>query len=56
MTDPAQCRTLAEYDAWCRAHMVEFNRLAVTDPAEWERVATRIDVMFFDQSKRRTET
>lgn len=45
MTDVTACRTYADYDAWCRAHMREFNRLAVTDPEEWERVACRVDAV-----------
>ena len=36
---------LAGYDQWCRQHMVEWNRLAATDPPdpEWERIAIRVE-------------
>lgn len=40
---PPTFRTLAEYDAWWRVHGVEHNRLAVADPAEWERIARIIE-------------
>lgn len=40
---PPTFRTLAEYDSWWRVHGVEHNRLAVTDPAEWERVAREVE-------------
>lgn len=36
-------RTLAQYDEWSAAHMVAMNRLAVTNPQEWERLAIRIE-------------
>ena len=35
----------ADYDAWCLKHMVAWNRLAVADPAEWERIACRVDAL-----------
>lgn len=34
---------LAGYDQWCRQWMVEWNRTAVTDPDEWERIAIRVE-------------
>ena len=42
MTPPA-FTTLAEYDVWWRAHGIAHNRLAATDPAEWERIARIIE-------------
>ena len=36
-------KTHAEYDEWSRQHMVALNRASVEDPAEWERLAIRID-------------
>lgn len=45
MPDVATCRTYAEYDAWCLSNMVAFNRLAVADPREWERIACRVDAL-----------
>lgn len=35
--------TRAEFDTWWRANVIAFNRLAVTDPDEWERVAAEIE-------------
>lgn len=31
--------SLADYEAWWKANVREFNRLAVIDPEEWERIA-----------------
>ena len=45
MTDVSACRTRPDYDAWCRTNMGAFNRLSVKDPAEWERIARKIDVL-----------
>lgn len=33
----------AEYEQWWRQNVVAFNRLAVTDPEEWERVVQAIE-------------
>lgn len=33
----------AEWEAWWRANVIAFNRLAVTDPREWERIAQAIE-------------
>lgn len=33
----------ADFEAWWRANVVAFNRLAVADPEEWERVARKIE-------------
>lgn len=33
----------AEYDAWCIRNMEAMNRLAVTNPKEWERMAREIE-------------
>lgn len=32
-----------EWETCWRANVIEFNRLAVTDPREWERVAPAIE-------------
>lgn len=31
------------FNRWWAANVIEFNRLAVTDPREWERVAQAIE-------------
>lgn len=36
-------KTRAEFEAWWRANSIEFNRLAVKDPPEWERVAKKVE-------------
>lgn len=33
----------AEFEAWWRANVTELNRLSVTDPVEWERVAKAVE-------------
>jgi hypothetical protein len=33
----------AEFEAWWRQNVIAFNRLAVTDPREWERIAKAIE-------------
>ena len=33
----------AEFEAWWRGNVVAFNRLSVTDPQEWERVARLVE-------------
>lgn len=36
-------RNRAEWNAWWDANGMAHNRLAVTDPAEWERIAQAIE-------------
>lgn len=36
---------LAGYDDWCLKNMREWNRLAVTDPKEWEKIARQIETL-----------
>lgn len=31
------------FEAWWRANVRAFNKLAVTDPEEWERVAAAVE-------------
>ena len=33
----------ADFETWWRANVTEFNRLAVVDPEEWERIAKRVE-------------
>jgi hypothetical protein len=33
----------AEFDAWWRQNVIAFNRLSVTDPREWERIAKQVE-------------
>lgn len=33
----------AEFEAWWRENVTEFNRLSVDDPEEWERVAKLVE-------------
>lgn len=33
----------AEFEAWWKKNSIAHNRLAVTDPKEWERVAKAIE-------------
>jgi len=33
----------AAFEAWWRQNVIAFNRLAVTDPAEWERIAKAVE-------------
>jgi hypothetical protein len=35
--------TLAAFESWWLANVVAFNRLSVTDPREWERVAAKVE-------------
>ena len=42
MTTPAW-KSRAEFEAWWKANVREFNRLAVTDVQEWERVAKKVE-------------
>lgn len=43
MIPPPDFNTLDGYDKWCARHMVEFNRLSVTNESEYERIAIRIE-------------
>lgn len=38
-----------DWERWWRQNVIAFNRLAVTDPAEWERIAKVIEE--FQRSK-----
>lgn len=38
-----QWRNRKEYDAWWSKNSTAHNRLAVTDPREWERIAQAIE-------------
>ena len=40
---PGPWRNRAEFEAWWHQNVIAFNRLAVTDPAEWERIAQAIE-------------
>lgn len=42
MTLPAWT-SRAEFEVWWQANVIAFNRLAVTDPEEWERTARKIE-------------
>lgn len=44
-----QWDTPEEFEEWWKDHSREHNRLAVTDPEEWERVAKKIEAF---QAKR----
>lgn len=35
--------TREEFEAWWRENVTAFNRLSVTDPEEWERVAKKVE-------------
>lgn len=35
--------SIAAFEAWWRANVIAFNRLSVTDPLEWERVAAKVE-------------
>jgi hypothetical protein len=32
-----------EFEEWWKANVIAFNRLSVTDPDEWERIAKAIE-------------
>ena len=53
--EPPTFTTLAGYDDWSRRNMVAFNRLAVDDPAEWERIACAIANILYRISLNRKE-
>lgn len=40
---PGPWRNRAEFEAWWMRNSMAHNRLAVTDPAEWERIAKAIE-------------
>ncbi len=42
MTVPAW-KSRAEFEAWWKANVIEFNRMSVTDPRGWERVAQKVE-------------
>lgn len=42
MTIP-EWQSRKEWEIWWAAHVVAFNRLSVSDPREWERVAKAIE-------------
>ena len=48
-------RTLAEREVWWREHVVELNRLSVTDPQEWERLTIRIEGLLAAIARRERE-
>lgn len=33
----------ADFERWWRENVTEFNRLSVTDPKEWSRVASLVE-------------
>lgn len=35
--------TRAKFEVWWSENVTEFNRLSVTDPKEWERVAKAVE-------------
>jgi hypothetical protein len=43
MSGLGEWRSRAEYDAWCIKNMKAMNRLAGSDPQEWERQAQKIE-------------
>ncbi len=36
-------RNRAEFETWWKANGIAFNRLSVSDPQEWERVAKKVE-------------
>lgn len=38
-----QWKDRAEFEAWWSQNVIAFNRLAVTDPAAWERITQDIE-------------
>lgn len=40
---PGPWKDRAEWEAWWKANVIAFNRLSVTDPREWERIAQAIE-------------
>lgn len=39
------------FELWWKAHVIAFNRLSVSDPEEWERVAQAIEAFNARQAK-----
>lgn len=33
----------AAFESWWAANVIAFNRLSVTDPEEWERIARKVE-------------
>lgn len=44
----------AAFDQWWIANVIAFNRLAVTDRQEWERVARAVEAFQADQARARS--
>ena len=42
MTEPTAWPTRAAFEAWWRENVIELNRLSVTSPREYERLADKI--------------
>ncbi len=42
----------AAFESWWRANVVAFNRLAVKDPEEWERVTKAVEAF---QTRKQTD-
>ena len=40
---PGPWSSRAEFEAWWRQNVIAFNRLSVTDPDAWERIAKAIE-------------
>ncbi len=40
---PGPWKDRATFEIWWRQNVIAFNRLSVTDPREWERVAKAIE-------------
>lgn len=36
-------RDRAEFEAWWKANVIAFNRLSVTDPPDWQRIAKAVE-------------
>lgn len=43
LTPAGPWQNRAEFEAWWRQNVIAHNRLAVTDPAEWERITQAIE-------------
>ena len=42
MTAPSW-KTRAEFQKWWRTNVIEFNALAIKDPAAWEEIAKKVE-------------
>lgn len=40
---PGPWKDRADFERWWAANVIAFNRLSVTDPREWERIAQVIE-------------